>query len=145
MIGPWIVKRNLRASFAFFGQHDINNFLKGWTEDGVFIYPGTTFLAGRFEGKKAVTEWFRTYMDYFPRIDFTIKHICVESIFGLLSNVATVEWDVAITNKKGEDYNYSGMTIVHISKAKVFQVQDYIFDTEVLKKALGVGDQQKER
>lgn len=140
MIGPWIIRRKLRAAFAFFGQHDVQNFLKDWTENGVFIYPGTTSLAGRFEGKRAVEEWFRTYMDYFPQIEFTVNHIFVQSAFSLFSNVAAVEWDVAITNKKGEDYGYSGITVVHIDKTKVVFAQDYISDTEVLKKALGTGD-----
>ncbi len=101
MIGSWIIRRSLRAGFAFFAQHDVKNMLKGWTENGVFIYPGTTVLAGKFEGKKAVEAWFRTYMDYFPRIDFTIKNIFLQNSFGLFSCVAGVEWDVAITNKQG--------------------------------------------
>jgi ketosteroid isomerase-like protein len=137
VILPWIIRRKVRATFIHFNQHDVKNFLKAWNENGVFIYPGTSSLAGRFEGKKAVEEWFRTYMDYFPKINFTIKNIFVKSVFGVFSNVTGVEWDVAITNKKGENYNYSGVTVIHMDKLKVVLVKDYFFDPEVVKKALG--------
>ena len=76
-------------------------------------------------------------MKSFPRIEFTLKSISVQDPFALLSNVATVEWDVSVTNEKGEDYTYGGVTVIHVDRAKVVLVKDYIFDTEVLKKALG--------
>ncbi len=145
MIGAWILKRKLRDSFSYFGQHDLHNFLKDWAENSVFIYPGTTSLAGRFEGRKAVEAWFQRYMKSFPRIEFTLKSISVQNPFALLSNVATVEWDVSVTNEKGEDYTYGGVTVIHVDKAKVVLVKDYIFDTEVLKKALGETQEREER
>jgi ketosteroid isomerase-like protein len=137
MIGALILKKKLHASFDYFGKHDLRKFLKDWAENSVFIYPGTTSLAGRFEGRKAVEAWFQRYMKSFPRIEFTLKSISVQNTLALLSNVATVEWDVSVTNEKGEDYAYGGLTVIHVDKAKVVLAKDYIFDTEILKKALG--------
>ncbi len=45
--------------------------------------------------------------------------------------------DVSLKIEKGEDYTYGGVTVIHVKKAKVVLAKDYIFDTEVLKKALG--------
>jgi len=137
MIGAWILKKNLRTSFYNFGQHDLSNFLKDWADNSVFVYPGTSSLAGRFEGKKAITAWFQKYMKSFPRIEFTLKSICIQNPLALLTNNATVEWDVSVSNEKGEDYTYGGLTVIQVDKAKVVHAKDYIFDMEVVKKALG--------
>jgi ketosteroid isomerase-like protein len=118
--------------------------MKAWADDAVFVYPGTTSFAGRFEGKEAVEAWFRRYMERFPRIEFTVKNVCVQEALGLSSNVVTAEWDVSVTNPEGEDFVYGGVTVIRIQKAKVVLVTDYIFDTSVLKRALGE-DTERER
>jgi ketosteroid isomerase-like protein len=145
MIGLWIHRRIARTSLAKFGHHELDAFMKAWDEDGVFVYPGTTSMAGRFEGKQTVRAWFQRFMDRFPRIEFTVKHVGVEKAFGLTSNVTSVEWRVSVTNTRKEDYAWDGMTVISVDKGKAVLVTDYIFDTSVLKRALGEDPERLER
>ncbi|HTP29195.1 MAG TPA: nuclear transport factor 2 family protein [Anaeromyxobacteraceae bacterium] len=139
MIGNWLHTMKARAAFAHFGRHDLEAFSASWAEDVVFVYPGPTSWAGRFAGKKAMKGWIQRYMDYFPRIEFAVKRICVENPFGLRFNVVAAEWDVAVTNRDGKDFTYGGITVFHIEQARVVLATDYIFCTPEYREALGEG------
>lgn len=137
VIGNWLHGRIQRKAFADFSRHDLASFLSAWAEDAVFVYPGTTSFAGRYEGKQQIQEWFQAYMDAFPRIQFTVQNVCVRSAFGLTSNLVCTQWEVAVANRDGADFQYGGITVVRLRRAKAVQVTDYIFDTSVLAQALG--------
>src|SRR3990172_7502448 len=145
MIGTWLYTRTMRAAFGHFGRHDIESFSRPWAEDVVFVYPPGTSMGGRFEGKEAMKAWIQSYMDRFPRIEFTVKGVFVEDPLGLKSNVVTTEWDVAITNRRGEDFVYGGVTVIRVEKTKVVLAKDYLFDTSVVRRALGGGDERQSR
>ena len=136
MIGTWLHTRKARAAFAHFGRHDLEAFSAPWAEDVVFVYPGPTSWAGRFEGRAAMKAWIQRYMDRFPRIEFTVKRVCVENPLGLLSNVVAAEWDVAVEDRAGKSFTYGGVTVFHIERARVTLAVDYIFCTPEYQKAL---------
>ncbi len=48
-----------------------------------------------------------------------------------LSNV-----DIA-TNQDGKDFKFSGVTVIDIEKGKATRIQEYVFETDILKKAWG--------
>ena len=138
MIGAIIVKKKVYSAFTSLSQRDLPTFLANWAEDATFIYPGSITVSGKWEGKKVIEEWFKKFMEQFPKVNFTLKNVCVKNIFALGStNVVTVEWDIAVTNKEGRDFQNSGVTVINIKKGKAILVRDYIFDTEVLKEAWG--------
>jgi hypothetical protein len=56
-----------------------------------------------------------------------------------------VEWRVSVTNTRKEDYAWDGMTVISVDKGKAVLVTDYIFDTSVLKRALGEDPERLER
>jgi len=138
MIGTWLYSKIIRQGFQHFGRHDLESFSKPWAEDIVFVYPpGSPLPSGRFVGKKAMKEWIQAYMNHFPKIEFSIKSLCVERPLGLLSNVVSAEWDVSITNRKGESFSYPGVTTIRVENTKAVLATDYIFDMSVLRRALG--------
>lgn len=138
MIGAIIAKRKVRSAMDALNRRDLSGFLADWREDATFIYPGTLSVSGRVEGKKAIEQWFQKFLEQFPKVNFIPKNVSVQNIFALGgTNVVAVEWDVALTNREGKDFQNSGVSIVNIKKGKAILVRDYIFDHEVLKRAWG--------
>lgn len=139
MIGALIAKSKVRSAFAALNRRDLPAFLSGWAVDATFFYPGNVSASGKMEGKKTIQEWFRKYLDQFPKLNFTLKSVSVQNIFAFGgTNVVTVEWDLNLTNREGKDFQNSGVTVINVKKGKVVLVCDFIFDTEMLKKAWGV-------
>lgn len=138
MIGAIIVKSKVRSAFASLNRRDLPGFLSGWAEDATFIYPGNISVSGKMEGKKSVEGWFRKYLEQFPTLKFTLRSVSVQNIFAFGgTNVVAVEWDINLTNREGRDFQNSGVTIITVRKGRVILVRDYMFDTEVLKRAWG--------
>lgn len=103
--------------------------MSAWRDDGVFVYPGEMRESGTFEGKSAVEGWFRHFFEQFPRIRFDIQDLSVRNIFDLSgTNVVAVHWTIQLTNRDGRVGENSGVTVVNISRGKVFLVKDFIFD-----------------
>jgi ketosteroid isomerase-like protein len=138
MIGAIIVKSKVRSTFACLNRRDLPAFLSGWADDATFFYPGNISVSGKMQGKKTIQEWFRKYLDQFPKLNFTLKSVSVQNIFAFGgTNVVTVDWDLNLTNREGKDFPNSGVTIISVKKGRVILVRDYIFDTEMLKRAWG--------
>jgi len=129
MIGAIIAKKAIANSFENLNQHDLSGFMSSWRDDGVFIYPGDIPESGILKGKKDVEDWFRNFLEQFPKIQFDIKDICVRNIFALTgTNVVSVHWNLQLTNKDGREGQNSGVTVITIEGGKVSQVKDFIFD-----------------
>lgn len=140
MIGTLIAKSKIRSGFKAMNEHRVDDFLKNWADDSTFIFPGNSSISGEFKGKKAVEEWFRKFMDRFPKINFTIKNVYVENIFDMVgTNHIAVEWDISETDHEGKEFLNSGITAIYIKTGKAIFVRDYISDIETLKKAWGEG------
>jgi ketosteroid isomerase-like protein len=140
MIGAIISKSKVRAAFDALNRRDLQTFISGWAEDATFFYPGNVSASGKMEGKKTIQEWFRKYLDQFPKLNFTLKNICVQNIFAFGgTNVVAVESDLNLTNREGKDFQFSGVTVINVKKGKVVLVRDFIFDIVVLKRAWGEG------
>ena len=140
MIGTLIAKSKIRSGFNRLSNHDIDTFLTDWAEDASFIYPGNISVSGEFSGKKAIEEWFTKFMEQFPQINFTIKHVCLQNICDMVgTNHIAVEWDVQLTNKDGKEIQNSGVTTLDLKMGKAILVRDYIFDSEKVKEGWGEG------
>lgn len=129
MIGTLLAKRSVAATFTAFNNKDLDKFMSGWHENGVFIYPGDIPESGIYEGKEAVTEWFRNMMNRFQTIRFEVRDICVKKSFDLVgTNTLAVHWDLNLVNQSGRSGSNAGVSVIQIEKGKVVMVKDYIFD-----------------
>ena len=138
MIGAIVAKRKASSGFNALNRHDINAFMNTWAEDATYIFPGNLSISGETKGKEAIRELFQKYLDKFPLINFIVKNIYIQNIFALGStNVIAVEWDVKYKNQEGEEFDNSGVTIIHVEKGKAILVREYIFDVELEKRAWG--------
>jgi ketosteroid isomerase-like protein len=139
MIGAMIAKQKMSSAYDALNNRDCETFLAAWRDDCTFIYPGVLPISGKMEGKPAIEKWFKNFMDQFPKIKYIMKNVCVENIFDFMgTNTVSVEWDSEYTNKDGETFQNSGVTVVKIKFGKAEFVTDYYFDSDQLKAAWGV-------
>jgi ketosteroid isomerase-like protein len=77
MIGAILAKQAVNSGFAALNQQDLAGFMKGWADDGAFIFPGALSVSGKFVGKPAVQGWFEKFLHQFPKTQFTVRNIFV--------------------------------------------------------------------
>lgn len=84
-------------------------------------------MSGTFEGKPAIQGWFEKFFQQFPKTQFTVRHMLVADIFALTgNNVVAAEWELALTNRDGVEFQNSGVTVLTIKNAQVVKGQDYL-------------------
>ena len=138
MIGAIIATSKARSGFDSLSGHNLEKFMADWADDAMFIYPGNLSISGEIKGKEAIQEWFKKFIEQFPISSFNLKNICVQNIFALGgTNTLAIEWDVKLTNREGNEFENSGVTIICLKGRKAVLVRDYISDLEVTKKAWG--------
>ena len=126
------------SGFDALNRHDLPKFMAAWAEDATFTYPGNVSMSGETKGKKAIEAWFTKMMEQFPNINFTVKEVFVSNIFALgATNNIAVEWDVALTNREGKEFQNSGVTTIRIKGGKAVAIRDYISNTDIGKEAWG--------
>lgn len=129
MIGTLIARRAVARSFLALNNHDLAEFMKGWRDDGEFIYPGQIPASGTYKGKAAVEGWFARFLAQFPSIQFDVQDVCMGRIFDFVgTNVVAVHWDVDLTNRDGFSSRSGGVTLIHLQRGKAVRSKDYIFD-----------------
>jgi ketosteroid isomerase-like protein len=130
MIGTFIAKIQISKGFDAMNRHDLDKFLSAWRDDSTFIYPGDIPASGKFEGKVSIEKWFKNFFEQFPKIKFTLKHICVDKIFDFTgTNTIAVYWNIDLTNQKGGEIHNKGITVLTIKLGKIMIAEDFIFNT----------------
>ena len=130
MIGAFIAKMKIRSAFEALNQRDFPAFSAAWRDDCVFIYPGDIEVSGKFEGRAAIEKWFQNFLEQFPKINFTIKNICVDNVLDFVgTNTVAAHWDIDLTNRDGKEIQNSGVTVIEIKFGKALYVKDCLFDT----------------
>ena len=138
MIGAIIGKKLVRSQYDRLNRGEIDAFLSGFADNAVFIYPNNVSVGGEIKGKKAIDEWFHKLMEHYSKISITLKNVFVTNVLALGStNIFAVEWDEIATNRDGKDFKFSGVTIIDVKKGKATRIQEYVYDTDILKKAWG--------
>jgi len=137
MIGALILKIMMDSGTNVMNTRDVEGILKHWHDDAVMIYPGSTIVSGRHEGKAAMRSFFSSFMEQFPEhMEFSTNQTFIKNMLAVgLSNTIVAEFSVCYTNKHGERFENSGVSVVTIKNAKVAQIKDYYFDVEKLNAA----------
>jgi len=133
MIGALIARQQVKQAFACLNRKDIDAFLAGWDKDATFKYPGVLSVSGSYSGQAAIQSWFTGFFQQFSRIQFELKHICVENLFDVSGNNTVIaNWDIKLTNRHGLDVENSGVNLIRIRNRRVVEVQDFFFYQERL-------------
>lgn len=141
MIGAIIAKKKVRSAFDNLQRRDIPAFLANVAEDSTFVVPGNISVSGTIKGKKKIEEWWEKFMEQFPKANFTLKNVFVQNIFAFSgTNVVAAEWDLAMTNREGKDFQEHAVTVINIKKGKIVLVSVYKLDTDIMRGAWGEDD-----
>jgi len=131
MIGAMIVKRMVRSTYEMVNQGDVDAVMAGWADDAVYDSASELGVGVTVNGKKAIAEWHRKYVEEYPKRKFTVKDICLGETFPLLSafigkSVIMVDWSITETNKEGREFRYNGASVLHMRKGKCIYASDCI-------------------
>jgi len=127
MVGAIISKQAVRSGFDALNKGNLEKFLKAWSDNGTFVYPGKVKAGGQFVGKPEVRRWFEEFIKQFPQRKFTIKHVGVENIFGMVgNNTIFAQFDLELINKEGLKFTNSGVSVIKIKGTKIIHVEDIL-------------------
>ena len=93
------------------------------SEDVAFDFPG----AGRIEGYKRVIIFLKALLRKYPQLIFTVSEIITGS------QRACAIWTNKGKDIQGNQYQNSGMTLLHFSDGKITFISDYFKDTSFVK------------
>jgi ketosteroid isomerase-like protein len=140
MVGALIAKQAIRSGFDALNKGDLEKFLKAWSENAIWIYPGKVKAGGQFVGKAEVKRWFEEFIKQFPQMKFILKNVGVDNIFDMVgNNTIFAQWDLELTNKDGLKSTNSGVTVLKIKGSKVIHGEDFMttIDGDDYKRAWG--------
>ncbi len=128
MLGAVLSKRAARAVYDALNRRDLDSLLQAMAEDVEFDFPLEPG-DGQHVGKPAVAQWFRTFLDDYPEVAFTLKHVSVEDIFALGgTNTVHAEWDLAYADRDGGQSHSRGVTAISFRRGRIVHLRDYIFE-----------------
>lgn len=129
MIESWIVKRIIQSVWDTMSQDtfDVDAFMKGAADDQVWDSTSELGVGETLVGKKAISEWFHKWQKEMPKRKFTVKNICMKGTFlPSPNNVVMVEWGCVETDREGKEFQYDGVTVIHIKNMKTVRASEYI-------------------
>ena len=129
MIASWIFKRKVRRGWDLMSQddYDVNAIMADWSNDGVWDGTSELGVAETLMGKKAIAEWFERWKKEFPKRKLVAKNICMRgTCLPSPTNVCMVEWTCWERDKQGREFQYDGVTVMHIKNMKCVHASEYI-------------------
>ncbi len=129
MIASWIAKRIVRSAWDTMSQDDfdVDSFMRTAADDQVWDSTSELGVGETLRGKKAITEWFHKWKKEFPRRKFAVKNVCLKgTCLPSPNNVVMVEWGCVETDKEGKEFQYDGVTVIHIKNMKNIRASEYI-------------------
>jgi len=138
MIGALILKLALRGAMKDLNQRRKDKIVASYTDDALIKYPGKMSVSGIRKGKAAVQEFFDRYFDQFPQENCVLKESYIKNILALgLSNTIAIRWEKTITNKAGQVFENSGVTVMKVRWGAVAEMLEFYYDVETLQKMWG--------
>ena len=128
MIGALIARQAVKSGYNALNDRNLDKFMKAWSEQSIWIYPGNLSVSGKHVGRDKVKKWFMHFQEQFPQMKFKLKHLGVGSIFAFSgNNVISAYWDLDLTNKTGSKCQYNGVSVLEIKGGKVIKGEDFLF------------------
>ena len=138
MIGALLFKWMLRNATADVNRRDFKRIISHYADDAVLVYPGNMTVSGTWKGKQAIEEFFRKYEQQFTQECCVVQETFVKNLLGLgPSNTVAIKFEKTVTNKDGESFRASGMTLLRIKRGKVVENIEYFFDVDQLQRMWG--------
>ncbi len=111
------------------GRKDLAAVMRPWADDGVLEFMGHNALSGRYEGKPAVTTFFRKVIDGLESLTIRVRHVAMANPAGLTwNNTIYVEYEVEETNHEGVTIRDERIAVFQYRHGKVVSMREWAFD-----------------
>ena len=138
MIGALILKLALRGAMKDLNQRRKDKIVANYADDAVMTYPGRMSVSGTRKGKAAIQDFFDRYFDQFTQENCVLKESYIKNILALgPSNTIAIRWEKTVTNKAGQVFDNTGVTVFKVRWGKVVEMLEFYFDVEKLQKMWG--------
>ena len=124
-----VAQKHVQSTWATMSQGHIDTdaLLKDWAEDVVWDVPSELSVGQTIKGKKAAADWFQRWEEEFPTRKMVSKNLCMKgTALPSRNNVMMVEWTCTETDRQGREYEYDGVTVLHMENMKIAKVTEYI-------------------
>lgn len=112
--------------FSEINQHNWEEVISLFDDEGSLVFPGTSPLSGSHLGKDAIRRYFRRMHLAVPDLQFQILNVAESE------KIVVLEWRNRGETRKGVPYENKGVTVLEFKGEKILQLRDYL-DTERLK------------
>jgi ketosteroid isomerase-like protein len=129
MIASMLAKKTVHSGFGLMSQddYDVNALMASWAEDAVWDGTSELGVGETLKGKKAIAEWFERWKKEFPKRKFVVKNVCMRGTFlPSPTNICMVEWTCWQKDKQGKEFEYDGVSVLHVKNMKAVHVSEYI-------------------
>jgi ketosteroid isomerase-like protein len=117
---------------------DLDATMAAWADGAVFEFPGRTPISGRYVGKPAIREWWRTVFARAREVRFVPRRVALANPFLLtFRNTLFAEIEVDITTKDGQHAHAELVSVVELRRGKAIHARDYFLDPTVEEKIWG--------
>lgn len=132
MIGTLIARSAVRKGFDAVMRNDLEALISVFHQDATVIYP----TREKVEGLVAIKEFYRHFLETFPRVRATVKVAAVENLFDFAgTNTLTTLFEVDTTNQEGVTYHQEGMQLIRLHRGKIKLLRYFFADTVALASA----------
>jgi ketosteroid isomerase-like protein len=108
-------------------DYDVDALVAGFADDAVWDGTSELGVGETIKGKKAIADWFQRWKKEFPKRKLVAKNVCMKgTCLPSLNNVMMVDWTCWETDKQGKEFQYDGVTVMHLKNMKVVHASEYI-------------------
>lgn len=133
MIGALAVRIIYPRSFAAMGRKDLDAVCRNLAEDVVYEIPGRSAISGRYEGRKAIEEFWSRVFERYETFDPKLKHFALLHPFAFgATNTIFMEWVADVVTSDGRSMHAEIATVVEMRRGKAVHVTDYFFNPSLL-------------
>jgi ketosteroid isomerase-like protein len=128
-LASMMAKKKSRSAWATMSQSHIDTdaLLKDWADDAIWDGPSELGVGQTITGKKAIADWFQRWEQEFPQRTMVEKNVCMKNTFlPSRNNVMMIDWTCTETDRQGREYEYDGVTTLHMKNMKIVKVTEYI-------------------
>jgi ketosteroid isomerase-like protein len=131
-------EKRVQRTFEAIHRKDVAAVMRGWAEDGVLEFPGTSTLSGRYEGKPAIEAFFRRWFERMDTIRLTVTHVGFANPVTLTyGSTMYVEFETDQKTTDGLSFRTEVAGVYRFRRGKVVFYREYLFDPSEAKAIWG--------
>jgi ketosteroid isomerase-like protein len=133
VIGALLMRASVPRSFATQSRMDLEAMSARWSDDVTLEISGPSVLAGRYEGKAEVEEFFRRDWNRLAsgHIEAVKIGLARPYAFGL-TNTILIQFIADVVSRQGVIGRIEGVSVVDVRRGRTVAIRNHYFDGAVI-------------